>query len=115
MNQTGIPMNQSNIIKLTTYYTQLWIKDTKIQKHNPDLQKFLKQATYPACDISNQINSLVIKSNDNRKRYDLEEVQIKSAIENLQNKCHHEIHSYQPDPSGNNDDSNTCDICGWEW
>lgn len=38
----------------------------------------------------------------------------KQNISKIQKECSHTRETYYPDPSGNNDSSYTCDICGKE-
>jgi hypothetical protein len=55
-----------------------------------------------------------IRAQINRIRLQAEE-QIEAAeegIENLQKMCKHQDTTYQPDPSGNNDSTTKCNICG---
>lgn len=46
--------------------------------------------------------------------YKQETEQMNQNIRSIQFSCNHELTTYYPDPSGNNDSHTECDICGLE-
>ena len=67
-------------------------------KENEDIIKGIKSA-YKEMDAESSRHETTIK-------------EIKLKITTLQKKCSHWSQSYHPDPSGNSDSYNECDICG---
>jgi hypothetical protein len=47
-----------------------------------------------------------------KERYQKELADIRKEEAEIEKKCKHWVVDYHPDPSGNNDSSDTCNICG---
>ena len=41
--------------------------------------------------------------------------ELNSCMDKIQTRCPHYEYTYHEDPSGNNDDYYSCDLCGKEW
>ncbi len=61
-----------------------------------------------------RIKALRQKINEENARHSKERKRLDSVLAELRKQCPHSETQYHPDPSGNNDSSYECHICGKE-